>query len=78
MDEMERRGYHPDSIWRCANWRGNKIQEYTSWCSETLVQEFYAVGTVGGHLFPEHNDEYLQECLDNLAGKGIIIEKENL
>ena len=78
MDEMERRGYHPDSIWRCANWRGNKIQEYTNWCDEALVQEFYAAGVVGGRLYPEHNDEYLQECLENLASKGIIIEKENL
>ena len=78
MDEMERRGYHPDSIWRCANWRGNKIQEYTNWCNEALVQEFYTAGVVGGRLYPEHNDEYLQECLDNLAGKGIIIEKESL
>ena len=25
----------------------------------------------GCMIYPEHNDEYLQECLDNLKGKGI-------
>ena len=26
--------------------------------------------------YPEHNDTYLQECLDNLANKGIYIDLE--
>ena len=73
MDEMERRGYHPDSIWRCANWRGKTLQEYTNWCNENLAYELYCAGAVGGHLYPEHNDAYLQECIDNLRGKGIEI-----
>lgn len=73
MDEMERRGYHPDSIWRCANWRGKTIQEYHNWCSESLAYELYLAATAGGRLYPEHNDTYLQECLDNLASKGIEI-----
>lgn len=25
-------------------------------------------------VYPEHNDEYLKECLENLAGKGIMLE----
>ena len=75
---MERRGYHPDPIWRNANWRGNTLQEQENWCNQELANEFWLVAIDGGRLFPEHNDEYLQECLDNLAGKGIIIEKENL
>ena len=78
MDEMERRGYHPDIIWRNANWRGKTLQEQKDWCNQELANEFYAVATVGGRLYPEHNDAYLQECLDNLAGKGIIIDKESL
>jgi len=28
--------------------------------------------------YPEHNDEYLQECLENLRGKGIHISEEVL
>ena len=27
-----------------------------------------------GLVYPEHNDEYLKECLDNLASKGINIK----
>ena len=78
MDEMERRGYHPDSIWRCANWRGKTLQEYHNWCNEQLAYELYDAAASGDQLYPEHNDAYLQECLDNLAGKGIIIDKESL
>ena len=25
-------------------------------------------------IYSEHNDNYLKECLDNLRGKGIIID----
>ena len=78
MDEMERRGYHPDSIWRCDNWRGKTLQKQANWCNEQLVNELCLAAVNGGRLYPEHNDAYLQECLDNLAGKGITIDKENL
>lgn len=65
MDEMERRGYHPDSIWRDPEWRGNKLGKCEDWAS---VEEF------AGLVYAEHDDEYLQECLDNLKSKGIEIE----
>lgn len=26
---------------------------------------------LGMMIYPEHNDAYLQECIDNLKGKGI-------
>ena len=74
MDEMEQRGYHPDSIWRNAHWRGNRLGEQKDWCNQELTNEFYTCAVDGGHLFAEHNDEYMKDCLDNLAGKGIIIE----
>lgn len=32
----------------------------------TYVPEFYDVH------YPEHNDMYLQECIDNLSRKGIV------
>jgi len=25
-------------------------------------------------IYPEHNDEYLRECIENLKGKGVEIE----
>ena len=65
MDEMERRGYHPDKIWRDPEWRGSRLGKCEGWAS---VEEFV------GLIYAEHNDEYLQECLDNLKNKGIEIE----
>ena len=65
MDEMERRGYHPDKTWRDPEWRGNKLGKCKDWAN---VEEF------AGLVYVEHNDEYLRECLDNLKGKGIEIE----
>ena len=74
MDEMQRKGYHPDPIWHGANWRGNTLQNQTDWCNQKLVDEFYLCALDGGNLFSEHNDVYLQECLENLRDKGIEIQ----
>ena len=76
MDEMERRGYHPDPVWKNANWRGRILQEQKDWCNEQLANEFYYCALSYGMLYPEHNKEYLQECLDNLKKKGTIINYE--
>lgn len=65
MDEMERRGYHPDKIWRDPLWRGNKLGQCDGWAQ---------VIEINGLIYEEHDDEYLKECLENLKGKGIEIE----
>lgn len=77
MDEMEKRGYHPDKIWRDPNWRGSTIGEDT-WITEgdgTLCyKDIYEI-TKRGYvmIYPEHDDKYLQECIENLKGKGVEI-----
>ena len=68
MDEMERRGYKPDKVWRNPNWRGKTLKEDKNWCREELVDIWYHYK---GTIYPEHNNSYLKECLDNLAEKGI-------
>ena len=76
MDEMERRGYHPDPIWRNSNWRGNKIgyDKNADWMYGNSLTEFFLACEVESRLiYEEHNDEYLKECLENLKGKGIEI-----
>ena len=73
MDEMEKRGYHPDPIWRDSNYRGKVLGyvEDEEWvCGNTIT----CVEADGCNIYPEHNEEYLQECLDNLKSKGINIE----
>lgn len=39
------------------------------------AQNIYMESLTGKQItiYPEHNDEYLQECLDNLRSKGIEI-----
>ena len=64
MDEMERRGYHPDKIWRDPDWRGNKLGKSIGWATSAQFS---------GKIYDEHNDEYLKECLDNLKNKGIVL-----
>ena len=70
MDEMERRGCHPDAVWRNTNWRGNKLgySDEEEWnCGPALTDYL---------MCAEHDNTYLEECLDNLKGKGIIIKNK--
>ena len=73
MDEMERRGYNPDQAWRMGNWRDNAIGMHFGWCTTDTCAEFLARTLRNEMIYPEHNDEYLKECIDNLKGKGIEI-----
>lgn len=66
MDEMEDRGYHPDPAWRDPLYRGKKETPYTALVVEEDTQPIY----------PEHDQAYLQECLDNLADKGVDLEED--
>ena len=71
MFEMKKRGYKPDSIWEDCNYRG-KILGEDNWCDPVNVNVLFKYSYE--NLYPEHNDSYLKECLDNLAEKGIILE----
>ena len=76
MKEMERRGYHPDKTWYNPCWRGNILGEEKEWSDQDIVNFIgFVYETIDKPLYPEHDDEYLKECLDNLRGKGIIIEE---
>lgn len=70
MDEMERRGYKPDKIWRNANYRGKELGFEENWCESALV---IACAESKEYIYPEHDDAYLNECLENLRRKGIEI-----
>lgn len=72
MNEMKNRGYNPDPIWENINWRGTRLGEESSWANDDKVSNYlFAVRDDNYILYPEHNDEYLNECLDNLKSKGI-------
>lgn len=70
MNEMKARGYHPDETWYNGDWRGSVIGEQSGWCDfdkcmSVMAQEEF--------IYPEHDNKYLQECIDNLKEKGIEI-----
>ena len=61
MDEMEKRGYRVSIEWRDKNYRGKKAESYSNLEETSIFTPIYK----------EHNNEYLIECIENLAGKGI-------
>lgn len=64
MKEMRRRGYNVDENWMDRTYRGKLIGDDFSIFTD-FVPNF--------QNYPEHNEAYLQECIDNLAEKGITI-----
>ena len=75
MEEMERRGYNPNPIWKNVNWRGSVLGEQKYWMYEWQVLDITCFCRDGSAMiYPEHNSDYLQECIENLKGKGIDIE----
>lgn len=74
MAEMRRRGYSPDSAWGNPLWRGTALGE-DYWVDWKIIKMLnHAVVQQDMMIYPEHDDAYLQECLDNLAAKGISID----
>ena len=64
MDEMEKRGYRVSREWRDKNYRGQKAESYSN-LEETNIST---------PIYKEHNSDYLLECIENLAGKGIELD----
>ena len=79
MDEMERRGYHPDRIWDDPCWRGTALGREEGWADADLVDDQYCYAThKGGIIYPEHNDDYLRECITLLKKKNAPIDWEKV
>ena len=64
MDEMNNRGYKVANEWRDKNYRGKIAESYVN-LEETEINT---------PIYKEHNEAYLQECIENLRLKGIEIE----
>lgn len=74
MNEMKKRGYNVDKIWYLDSHRGKNIPCHIHTCS-TAVRCTVENGQI---IYPEHNDKYLQECLNNLKDKGIEIKIDKI
>lgn len=68
MDEMFRRGYLPDTTWYTPNYRGKNVGIDKSWSSG------YDFSKNNGMLYPEHNNDYLIECIELLKKKEAPID----
>lgn len=69
MDEMRRRGYHPDPRWEDPCYRGASCSPHAGHEAGTSDD-----ACSGGFIYSEHDGVYLEECLDNLRRKGINID----
>ena len=68
MWEMLHRGYTVDNLWLDPYWRGKQIKfDYSDFTKPTKVNVWKA--------YPEHNKKYIQECIENLARKGVVIHR---
>lgn len=68
MKEMEKRNFKVAEEWMHPNYRGKNCEEYKA--DMNLIHEYERKKIV----YSEHNEKYLKECIENLKGKGIIIE----
>lgn len=69
MKEMERRGYKVSKEWLNPNYRGKRCKAI----GKELNVNLKWLDKKNKNIYPEHNDEYYVECIENLNGKGIAI-----
>ena len=70
--EMIHRGYSIDPNWCNPYYRGKNCDPCRSlpdW------EDSYSKYPVGAKVYPEHDSEYLKECLNNLKEKGVHIDE---
>ena len=74
MEEMKRRGYNPDPVWMNVNWRGTILREEENWANYILVFDLCNAS----RIYPEHNDEYLKECIALLKEKDAPVDWDKI
>lgn len=68
MQEMVNRRYQLDRVWIQPLYRGKKLGFDLEWVD---LHELALCLCLDHPVFPEHNEAYMKECLDNLERKGI-------
>jgi uncharacterized protein (TIGR02328 family) len=71
MEEMRQRGFSVNSQWLDCTYRGKSCLPYGDYMRKQAAINASKLINSGGLVYPEHNDEYLVECLENLKRKGI-------
>ena len=68
MKEMVNRGYNVDNKWVDPCYRGKICPA----ADKEMLMNKYVFNLP--NTYPEHNDEYFKECIENLRNKGFIIK----
>lgn len=68
MNEMAHRGYRVDSAWYDPDYRGKQCSPHPPGA--------VSAGFVPGLVYPEHDEAYREECLENLRRKGVVLTTE--
>jgi uncharacterized protein (TIGR02328 family) len=63
MDEMRARDYTVDGNWRLVTFCGYSLP----------LDQSLGIQAYPWPIYPEHDEAYMAECLDNLRGKGIML-----
>ncbi|MBB6452814.1 uncharacterized protein (TIGR02328 family) [Salirhabdus euzebyi] len=73
MDEMKKRGYTVTEEWASPSYRGKNCEpiDLTNFDKDTLKKMEFLIKS--GHIYEEHDERYMEECLENLRNKGIYI-----
>ena len=64
MEEMEKRGYNVSEEWKDKNYRGKIAEKYMN-LEEEIIED---------PIYKEHNNKYLDECIENLRNKRIELK----
>lgn len=74
---MMNRGYKCDEKWKLHTYRGKIIgYDYSEFTSNEVDLPYGMFGETDGDvwIYPEHDDKYLKECIENLKRKGVRID----
>lgn len=75
LGEIIRRGYSFAIEWGCSDYRGKRLGDehsaFTSWNHKSIeyLKRFEPI-------YPEHDENYLAECIANLAAKGVTVDRD--
>lgn len=73
MNEMKNRGYKVDKVWYEPAYRGKKCEPWDYTDDDIMRLIYIKIIDDYSPIYPEHNDDYLIECIENLKAKGVII-----
>lgn len=73
IDEMEKRGYKVEYNWNKPAYRGKQLGFDSNFTTSTRITDEHVRVEKSEIIYPEHNEEYLRECIQNLYNKGVKI-----